>query len=296
MAVGRVYSSGTFALELAGAPAGFLVTVAGGEAFGLVAEEKPSGGWVGKHVGGVAFADIVIEACPPLSAPLRDWITSHFEGRYASMSGAIVFLDHNMNAQERLEWTDGFISQITLPAADGASKETALVRLTITPERTRLVAGAGVAQDGPSLKQRGATKANFSFALAGLEQASAKVSKVAAISVTRTAPDDIGELRDFEKSVPALVVSSIGLTLAQSEVAPYAAWFEDFVINGNCDAAHERTGSLTFLDAGLKNRLLSVDLGGVGITRITHDRDRTRAEGVAHATIDLYCTTVTLGR
>ena len=217
MAVGRANNAGTFALELAGAPAGFPVSVAGGEAFAVVAEEQPRATWVTKHVAGVAFADIVIEASAPLSAPLQSWIASLFDGQQAAMSGAIVFLDFASKAQQRLEWTNGAISEVTFPPADGASKEAARIRVTITPEMARLVAGSGAEYERPILKQKVVSQANFRFSLPGLEQAAAKVSKVSSISVTRRASDGVGEERDFEKVGVVLDASDIAVTLPQSE-------------------------------------------------------------------------------
>ena len=127
---GRVFGGGTFALELGGAPAGFLLSVAGGEAYGTVAEERPLATWVPKHLAAVVIPDIVLEANVPAPAPLGSWIKSLFAGAHAAMSGAIVFLDASRNEHERLEWTNGMISEVTFPAADGASKETARVRVT----------------------------------------------------------------------------------------------------------------------------------------------------------------------
>jgi hypothetical protein len=210
------------------------------------------------------------------------------------MSGAIVFLDASRNEHERLEWTNGMITEVTFPAADGASKETARVRVTITPETARLVPGSGAPYETLASKQKVVSQSSFRFSLAGLEQASTKVSKVSAIVVTRRATDDVGELRDFEKAGVVLAVSNIVIALSQSELAQYAAWFDEFVIRGICDASHERAGSLTFLDASLKNEVMHIDLGGVGITRITRQRDAARAGVVPQATVELYCENVTL--
>jgi len=93
-----------------------------------------------------------------------------------------------------------------------------------------------------------------------------------------------GELRDFEKAGVVLAVSNIVIALSQSELAQYAAWFDEFVIRGICDASHERAGSLTFLDASLKNEVMRIDFGGVGITRITRQlRGRRKLGQLAQA-------------
>jgi hypothetical protein len=294
MATGRAYSAGTFALEIGGATAGFLLSAAGGEPRAEVVEEQAPSTWVRKHIGAPKYEDIVIESRIPMSGPLESWIISLFEGKQSVTDGAIVLLDYSMKVSQRLEWTGGLISQVTFPAADGASKETARVRVTITPELTRLVAGSHAAYGKATAgKEKSVLLSHFRFTVSGLEQASAKVSDVAAISVTRRGTDDIGEERDHAHDL-VLDVSNIAFRVARSEAGPFATWLDDFVVKGLNDASHERTGSLTFLDQTLKNELLRLDLGGVGIFGLTYERHEARSEVIARAKVELYCETVSL--
>ena len=77
----RAYSSGKFAMTLADSPVGFVASVEGGEPFGEVVAEAPVGGKVGKHIGNIAFAPIVVEVGAAMAKPFLDWINACLEGR-----------------------------------------------------------------------------------------------------------------------------------------------------------------------------------------------------------------------
>jgi hypothetical protein len=66
--------AGSFALELGGVHAGWLVSASGGDAEGVVVSEPGTDGVIRKRVGGVRYADIELSVDAGLSKQLSGWL------------------------------------------------------------------------------------------------------------------------------------------------------------------------------------------------------------------------------
>ena len=111
---GRTYSAARFAVVIDGTPAGFAVSVSGGERFAEVLERPGTGGLVDKHLGPVQFEPIVLEigAAP---GPLLDWVRDALAGAAKPHNGVISLLDYTNRERQRLEWTNGVARRDRLP-------------------------------------------------------------------------------------------------------------------------------------------------------------------------------------
>lgn len=291
------YSAGKFAMQLDGIDVGFVVTVAGGEPFGAVVAETPVGVTVGKHLGGVHIAPLVVEISASMGEPLRSWISVMLDGTQTPKDGAIAFLDYALREHSRLEFAEALITEVAFPAADASSKESARMRVTIQPESSRFVAGSGVTHPVPTIAKghKAWQVSTFWFTVSGLESIGNKVAKVAPMVVRRTVvADATGATRPIAMSTGVLDVSDVVFWLPESEAAPVETWFEDFVVKGNNDSSNERTASLTFLEPSSRDELLRLELDGVGIFRISHERDEANAGVLARVKVEMYCESVKL--
>jgi hypothetical protein len=226
---------------------------------------------------------------------LFDWVAAMLDGTQTATDGAIAFLDYAMKEQLRLEWTAALITEVAFPAADAAAaKESAAVRVTLQPAHTAVVPGSGARYTAPSAAKthKAFLPSNFRFTLSGLP--SDKVAKVAPVVVRSTIVHDDTAGPGDTVSVGALDVSDLVIWLPESAASPLTMWFDDFVIKGFNGSANERTASLTFVEPSLKNDLLSVEFGGVGIFRISHERHNDSASVVARVKVEMYCETVSL--
>jgi hypothetical protein len=288
-------------MQLGGVDVGSVVSVEGGEWFGVVVEEMPVGVRIGKHLGSTGIAPIVVEVGASMTEPFHDWMTAMLDGTPTAKDGAILFLDYDGKERSRLEWQRARITEVVFPAADSSSKDPARIRVTIQPESTKLVAGSGAVH--PLKSEAKGHKAflpsNFRFAISGLGAAGTKVSKVAPTVVRwRHADDSVGDVReDMRETNPGVLeVADLVVWLPERDVAPFAAWFEDFVIDGNGDSTKERTASLTFLDPTLKDELMRLEFAGVGIFRISHERQQSGSEAFVRVKAEMYCEAVSLAK
>jgi len=88
----------------------------------------------------------------------------------------------------------------------------------------------------------------------------------------------------------AVDVPDMRVTFAEASIATWAAWHQEFVVDGKNDAAHEKAGTLTLLAANGKDQLGAVTFSGLGIYRLSpaSGDDKTAAQ-VARVVADLYC-------
>ena len=286
MAINRQYLNRRSRLELDGQDAGLLRSVEGGEPYGTVIEDVPTGqgAVVGKRLGTVHYTDITIECTLTPSVPLASWIGATLGGSAAMRNGAIVELDDDKEAS-RLTFQHAFIREIAFPALDAADKQTTHLTLRIAPELIRRQAGSGAPQpsrDDGSARTKSHVASAFKLKVDGL--VSSSVSSIGPLVVRQVREESpIGELRPalapMRLEIPDLVV-----TLREAE--DWYAWRDAFIIDGR---GPERTGTLEYLATDLTTALARIEFIGLGIHSLVTQRLDERTEGLRRIRASMYC-------
>ncbi|HSP18017.1 MAG TPA: hypothetical protein VLQ79_00770, partial [Myxococcaceae bacterium] len=242
----RASTTGPVALELEGAPAGWVSSVEGGEATAAVVIEQPGPGspFPRKHIGGVGYEDLVITCATGMTEEFYSWLHDAMNGQFRARDGAIVEYDRNLREVRRLEFHQGLVTQLALPALNAGAQTPGSLRVVITPEYSRKEAGRrAAAKAGPAKTPRWVVS-NFRLTIPGLESALAAVTTVGAMTTKFIlGPDLTGPFRDYTR--PARVeVPNLVFAVAESRADSVVAWHEDFVIQGNSEDAKERSGTL----------------------------------------------------
>ena len=289
----RSFAGARFFLELDGKPAGWLQSAEGGHAYSDVVTEKVGpDGVARKHLAGLKFEDISISFGADMTPSFYDWIKATFDHKAQRKNGAIVASDFNFNTMSVLKFSQALISEIGFPALDAASKEAAKMTLKFSPEFTEYKhnVAAPIIQEPPATKQKRWQTSNFRFKIAGLDESSARVSKIDAITIKQKVSETpVGEERDYEKEPASLEFPNLKITLPEHNAEDLAGWHEDFVIKGNCAQDKERSGSLEFLSADLKTTLLAIDFHQVGIFKYTPDKFEPNADRIRRVSAEMYC-------
>jgi hypothetical protein len=110
---------------------------------------------------------------------------------------------------------------------------------------------------------------NFVLTIPTHEEACKHVVKVDPIMIDfKLARDLDDEKPDFAIQGAQVECSNLCITVAESHADSFRKWFDDFVINGNNGDDQEKNGTLELLTQDRKRKLITVNLGHMGIFRM----------------------------
>jgi hypothetical protein len=243
-----------------------LISAEGGSATGVVVREPGPEAFVRKHLGNVRFEPIRLSFGLGMAPALFDWIRAAWQGKSERRSGSVVLF----GAARALEFSRAVVAETTLPRLDAAVKTQAALGLTIEPNETRWLPASGPAPV-PVQKQKQWLAANFRLEIGGLD--CTRVSSVDALTIASGSPVDFPALR---------------VTLAASSQQSWADWHEEFVVQGQNDDTHEKSGVIRYLAPDLATELGRVELFNLGIFRLV-PVPAPGPDAVARVVADLYC-------
>jgi hypothetical protein len=288
----RSYIAGGFLLHLDNKNVGFVRSVEGGDATSdVVLERIGADRIVKKHLAGVRYEPIEMQADLDLDQSFYEWITAGLDGSYARKSGAFTALDANLKSIGELTFMNALITEITFPAADASSKEPAFLSLKFQPEITRMSRKAGGRVVVPKVKtQKQWLPSNFRLKIDGLDEACKLVSKVEVLTIKQKFTEySTGELRDYEILPTSIEIPNLVVSLAYSHADHFYKWHEDFVIKGNNDDQQEKNGTLEYLSPDLKQVLLTLTFKHLGIFKLTPEKVEAHREQIRRVRAEMYC-------
>ena len=103
-----------------------------------------------------------------------------------------------------------------------------------------------------------------------------------------------GETRDYQKTPASLEVSDLEFTVPEQSARKLQAWFDDFVLKGNCGEDRERNGTLEYLGPDLKDPVFTLSFKNLGILRIAPEKAVSGSESIRRLKVTLYCEQVQL--
>jgi hypothetical protein len=274
-------SGGYRFLELDGQVLGTLKSCDGGEAFGEVVPDPPSGeAFTKKHIANVKYEDFTTKVGFGMAKPMYEWIKASFDGKALRKNGAIIAADFDYNAKSRREFQNALITEVGFPALDGAAKDPAYMTLKFAPEITRTKVASGKVA-GQASNQKLFFPGNFRLSLGDLP--TARVSKIDAFTVKQGFTESTGRAIEPTKiEFPNLVI-----TMAESHA--WSEWFDDFVIKGNNGQDKELSGKIEFLSPDLTSTLIGLLISGVGIFSLAPVLPEPNAQPIRRVKAELYC-------
>lgn len=286
----RSYVSGHFFFNLDGVKCGFVKKMGGGAISAEVVKEAVGGQYiVHKHIAQPKYEDISLDIGFSMSKAVYDWIAASWAMNYQRKNGSLVACDYKLDAQSEREFFNALVTETTLPACDGGSKDPTYMSLKFAPEYTRFKKGSGKAvAELKADNQKVWLPSNFKLEIDGLD--TSKVNKVDSLKIDqKVQTDDIGGTRDAMKEAAIVNFPDIKITFAESTAQSWIDWFDDFVIKGNCTQDKEKNGRLVFLSPNLQDELLSVNFYNLGIFKYNVDDSEANKESIKRNTVELYC-------
>lgn len=282
-------AAGKFALELDGKAAGLLPAVQGGNVVADVREfTSGTDGIPQKMLGDLRYEEITMMVGLGMDAALWEWV-GHMVGRKpVPMDGAILFADANSNLVRRMEFKKAWLSEVTLPTLDAASKDTGLMTIKLRPESTVLKPATGQLPNPSLAKQKAWLVSNFRLQVGS--SPCERVSKIEALTIKQ----GITEYRDGTDGSVRLLPGKLEFpnlvaTFSAVDAGAWQAFFDDFVLAGNNGPADELGGSLELLAPDLKTVLATLEFFHLGIFRLAPEEVEPSSTNIQQFRADLYC-------
>jgi hypothetical protein len=286
---GRSYVSGNYFLTLDGVKCGYVKSVDGGAISAEVINE-PAGPsyFTKKHIGQPKYEDVAFQFGFSMTPDIYNWISDAWSMNFTRKNCLLTSLDYSLNAKDAVQFDHCLITETTIPACDGSSKEPAYLSLKLAPEYTHPAPATSISGDYGKNQQKVWLPSNFVLAIDGLD--CSKVNKIDSFTVKQNAvTDDIGDARDMLKEPGKLEFPNLRITFAEATLQTWKAWFDSFVVQGNNDESQEKSGTLTFLSPNRQDQLLTIKFHNLGIFKLEKEGSEANSDQISRWVADLYC-------
>jgi hypothetical protein len=257
---------------------GYLKSFSGGAVSADVIHEAIGpDGFAKKHIGPPRYQEFTVQVDMSMTNDLYDWINASWQLRRQRKSGAVVAHDFNYQARSRREFFSALITEVGFPACDAVSKDPSYLTVKFAPEYTRYAKASGKIAATVSKTQKVWLPSNFRLTIDGLD--CSRVTKIDGFSVTQ---------RNNGIEASGLEFPNLTVWLPEALAETWLAWHENFVVNGANSDDQEKSGTLEFLAPDLKETLLTISFGNVGIFNLNVSG---AASGDQAATVsaEIYC-------
>ena len=291
MANDRSYTAGRFAImfDQGSKNVGYVKSVTGGNIKGEVAVHNLGPDpFQKKHLATIVHEPITCEVGMGMSKDFYEWIKASFDKGHVTKSGELVAANFDYEAQSARTFTDAYISEVTIPALDGSSKEPAYMTVKFDPEKIRYEKRGGEKLTGEAAAvQKKWLCSNWEFSLGSLP--TARVAKIDSFTWKQSViKDEVGKFREPTKHPAKVEVPNLKVTISMADIEAWQTWHRNFVIDGLCSEGDELEGSITFLGPDLKEPLAEIQLFNVGLISLQQAKQEANKEEVARFEAELY--------
>ena len=254
----------SYVIEIDGVGSAMVTAVAGGYVTGeVVTTAAGPDGAHQKQVASVRVVPVTFEVPP---GQLTNWITQSMSGNAQPVSGRIVETDFNYTTVNVREFHDALLTEVAFPALDASSKEAARVKLTFQPQRITNKKGDGskLASAGGAKDAKRATVSAFRVTIPGVDCSG--VTKVEPVTIKyKLAEVSAGEARTAKPQPGIPTAGDLVLGVADTKIAGFTQWAEDFLVSGNNGNDREKTVTVELFAPDMKTTILTLEGSGVGI-------------------------------
>jgi T4-like virus tail tube protein gp19. len=285
-------------LELDGVAVCQLVKADGGYPYSDDIMESGMAGSEGqKFLGRTKFHEIHLELLTGSATPaITDWISSALDQTFDRKDGAIVTADSFGKVKRRLYFTQAWLSEITFPGVDFASKQNSSLKLTLVPESTEMEIGAGSVATISGLAPVGASW--LASATVTFNGETNKLRKIEPFTFTAEVIEHIiygSKGREITRLIPGKTEEpDLSVWFSENDIGKYYTWYWDFVAEGNGGPSSEKTLGITYqTTAGV--RLFALNISGMGAFDLELVSNGSNTESGIYK-MQLYSEKITLSR
>ena len=252
-------------LNLDGQYLGAAHSVSGGNIRGEVSKRSLGPAFYQKkHLSTLIQEPMVLTVDWNLDDSFYDWIKGALDGKADPKNLEVLTLDANNAISSSRQHNEATITNVTFPALNGSSKESAYLSVTVNSGQIRYAQGGGNLKSAAKVSSSKWLASKFRVEIGDLP--CARVSKVESFSWSVPIVESkMGSRRSASKSQGKPEVSNLKLAISNADLQPWKDWFQEFVINGKASDSDELSGSITFLAPSGQTELASVELENIGL-------------------------------
>lgn len=289
MPVQRVSTAGRFILDIDGQNVGFLKKFSGLDTEADIITDKSGPNTIPKkHVSNIKWTPARASIGINMGKVLSTIIEQAFSAQQKPFDCRLDKIDSKNKVQSSQNALGCFMTGVTIPKLDGASKDAAYFDLEWEAETVRWMKGTGANSTekvGP--KQKAWISSNFRFEMGNLP-----CNRVKSIDSftwqTALAPEQVGASRVPSKQPTTMTVPDINLTISMADFDAWQQAAEKWFIDGHNAESDEMTGAIHFLDTDMKTSLGVIELLNCGFKMFSMNDLEANSEKVAHFTVVFY--------
>jgi hypothetical protein len=236
------------------------------------------------------YDDITLQVGMAMSPRFYEWINSFFSRDIKRKHGSIIGADFNYNERTKRNFFGALISELTIPALDGSSKDAAYMTVKLSPENMQFEPGSGDKLKTPTgLKQPNKLwlTSNFKFTLDGYEDACARIQKIDSFTIKQKILEYPSGARRFPTKVPGrLEYPNITIYIPEVDARPFVDYLKDSMVDGDKDSDGSLTGAIEFIGSD-KKTLCTINLAGVDIMGYEVEKFDASQDAMARVKISL---------
>ena len=291
----RAYSAAHFGLTLndessaASKDVGLFRSVEGGGVRADVMSYQQGGmfhRW--RQLGKPKFEDIKLQVGMAMSQPFYKWISDFFAKKPVRKNGSIIAADFYYAERAVREFSGALIKELTFPALSGADKNAVYMGVSMAVEEIAFKKGSGAKMEAPKGfdNQKLWTAANFTFNVAGYDDACKRVTKVDSFTIKQNITEyHGGGMRNAIKAPTVVEFPNISFYIPESDAQPFFDRAKAGIMKGALPAQMQATLT-TFDNAG--KTLFTVQMEMCDVVSVTPDKSDASTEEIKQVKVELY--------
>ena len=261
-------------IELEGKFAGVAHAIEGGVLDVQVATLRPqesTSGWPTKHIANIGCAPLAVRFGAGMTQGWYEWIRASAIPNSRPINGAITTFDAAFQPMQRINFTQAFLTELSLPSLDSSVPTTGLMTAKLacdsclpeSPAPSGTISAPAPASGKPWWQGR------FRLSIMGVETSTqAAVSVNPPVFSCAVVTEEIGLSRAPTKHAARAEVSNLEFLVPLSAAGPLFAWYDTFVLRGQNQQKDERQGVLEFFSDDRKTLLAALAYQNIGIQRL----------------------------
>lgn len=266
----RSYRAGAFAVTIGDSAPGYCRKVDLGKLSNEIITHNLGGTIIQKkHAGKMKHDPITLEVGVGMGKALYEWIKNSFNGKHERMNGEVLIANHDYQVMRRMEFVNALVTEVSIPACDGAGKDPMYFTVKFQPETVRYSDGSGnIGSVKVGEKQKMWLSNNFRFDAAGLP--TKHLRKVDSIKWTQKVQEHaVGEFIESQYEGTAAECGDIKMTLATTDYKQYYDLARSWFFEGKKTEADERAMALEILAQDAKEVVGTIGFKNCGLKEFT---------------------------